>query len=300
MVGFTEPIEVAPGVHLVDACQFGRPRVGGVYVIAADQVALVESGTSLAKDRVLLALDELGIPRDKVRWIFLTHIHLDHAGGAGALLPHLPGAQVVVHPRGAKHLVNPNRLLASVRVAVKERFPLYGEAIPIPEERICQAKDGDRFDLGGRTILALDSPGHAPHHLCFLEEEEGLLFTGDAAGLFYSGRLIPATVPPSFDLEASLSTLKRLYSLNPKTLLYTHFGPRAGREGLSEYGELLVWWVELIKRARGRAGEEEVTVEEVLGELGRAGWPVDDPVVREDLAMSARGAMIYLRHRKGG
>ena len=281
----------------MDTCQFGRPGVGGVYLLEADQVALVESGTSLAKDRVLMALDELGIPRDKVRWIFLTHIHLDHAGGAGALLPHLPDARVVVHPRGAKHLVNPSRLLASVRAAVGERFPLYGEAVPIPEGRVHEARDGDRFDLGGRTILALDSPGHAPHHLCFLEEEEGLLFTGDAAGLFHSGRLIPATVPPSFNLEASLSTLKRLYSLNPKTLLYTHFGPRAGRDALLEYGELLVWWVELVKRALGRAGEQQTAVEEVLDELGRAGWPVDDPVVREDLAMSARGAMIYL-HRQ--
>jgi len=297
LVGFSEPIEVAPGIHLVDTCQFGRPGVGGVYLLEADQVALVESGTSLAKDRVLMALDELGIPRDKVRWIFLTHIHLDHAGGAGALLPHLPGARVVVHPRGATHLVNPSRLLASVRAAVGERFPLYGEAVPIPEGRVHVARDGDRFDLGGRTILALDSPGHAPHHLCFLEEEEGLLFTGDAAGLFHSGRLIPATVPPSFNLEASLSTLKRLYSLNPKTLLYTHFGPRAGRDALLEYGELLVWWVELVKRALGRAGEQQTAVEEVLDELGRAGWPVDDPVVREDLAMSARGAMIYL-HRQ--
>ncbi|HAF69809.1 TPA: hypothetical protein DCL37_00380 [Candidatus Acetothermia bacterium] len=300
MAGFPEPLKAAPGIHLVDAYQFGRPGVGGVYVILADQVALVESGTSLSKDLVLEALDGLGIPRDKVRWIFLTHIHLDHAGGAGALLPYLPSARVVVHPRGAKHLVNPSRLVESVRAAVKGRFPLYGEAIPIPKERIHEAQDGDRFDLGGRTILALESPGHAPHHLCFLEEKDGLLFTGDAAGLFYSGRLVPATVPPSFDLEASLSTLKRLYSLHPSTLLYTHFGPRPGRDALSEYGELLVWWVELVKRALGRAGEEEVAVEEVLGELGRAGWPVDDPTVKEDLSMSARGAMIYLRRREGG
>jgi len=274
--------------------------VGGVYVIEADQVALVEAGTSLAKDRVLVALDELGIPREAVSWLFLTHIHLDHAGGAGALLPHLPGARVVVHPRGAKHLVNPSRLVESVRAAVGGRFSLYGEAVPIPEGRIHEAGDEDRFDLGGRTIIALDSPGHAPHHLCFLEETEGLLFTGDAAGLFYGGRLVPATVPPSFDLGASLSTLKRLYSLHPKILLYTHFGPRADRGALLEYGELLVWWVDTVKRALGQAGEEQEAVEEVLGELGRAGWPVGDPVVREDLAMSARGAMVYLHRREAG
>ncbi|MBC7098073.1 MBL fold metallo-hydrolase [Candidatus Bipolaricaulota bacterium] len=288
-------MEVAPGIYLVDACQFGRPGVGGVYVIVADQVALVESGTSLSKDRVLAALDGLGIPRDKVRWIFLTHIHLDHAGGAGALLPHLPRARVVVHPRGAEHLVDPSRLVESVRAAVKERFPLYGEAIPIPEERIHEAQDGDRFHLGGRTILALDSPGHAPHHLCFLEEKEGLLFTGDAAGLLYGDLLVPATVPPSFDLEASLSTLDRLYGLKPKALFYTHFGPKEGREGLSEYGELLRWWVGLVEGARDRVGEGLEA--EVLGELGRAGWPVEDPMVREDLSMSVRGVLAYLRRR---
>lgn len=290
---------MAEGVYLVDAWQFGRRGIGGVYLLAGTEAALVEAGTSLAVPRILAALGELGIPREAVRWIFVTHVHLDHAGGAGALVRELPRAQVVVHRRGAKHLADPSRLVASVRQAVGDRFPLYGEVIPIPEGRLQVAEDGERFPVGGQIIRVVDAPGHAPHHLCFLEEIKGLLFTGDAAGLFLGGRLLPATVPPSFDLELSLSTLERLSSLDPKALCYTHFGLRPGAEGLSEYAELLPRWLELVRSVWEEAGEDEgAALRLALEELAQGGWPVGDPLLREDLLISVRGALLYLKRRE--
>jgi len=302
LAGFPDGVEeVARGVYLVDAWQFGRPRCGGVYVVQGEEAALVESGTSLAADRILRALSALGIGRTEVCWLFLTHIHLDHAGGAGALLPHLPRARVVVHPRGARHLVDPGRLLESVKAAVGNRFPLYGTAVPIPEDRLYVSEDGERFELGGRVIRAIDSPGHAPHHLCFFEERGKLLFTGDAAGLWLSGRLIPATPPPSFDLAVSLATLEKLSALGPRLILYTHYGPREDGGSLAEYARLLSWWVERVQRALdGASGDEAKAVEALVSELAGEGWPVDDPGVREDLIMSARGAISYLKRREAG
>lgn len=282
--------QVAEGVYLLDAWQFGRPGTGGVYLLSGAEAAVVESGTSLAAPRILAGLEQVGIPREAVHWIFVTHVHLDHAGGAGALMQELPHARAVVHPRGAKHLADPTRLVASVKQAVGDRFPLYGEAIPIPEGRLHPARDGERFTVGAHTLRAVFSPGHAPHHLCFFEEVKGLLYTGDAAGLYLGGRLIPATPPPGFDLEVSLATLERLSTLSPKALCYTHFGLRPGAEGLAEYGELLRWWVRLVDERRMEGA--------VLAELARQGWPVEDERVREDLLMSVRGVLMYLDRRE--
>lgn len=285
-------------VYLVDFGLFGRPRAGGIYVLSGEEAAVVEAGTSHAVPRVLEALEELGIPRTAVRWIFLTHVHLDHAGGAGLLVRELPRAQVVVHRRGAKHLADPARLLASVRQAVGDRFPLYGEAIPIPEERLHVAGDGETFEVGGHLVRAVDAPGHAPHHLCFFEEGKRLLFTGDAAGLYLGGRLYPATVPPSFDLELSLSTLERLAALGPNALCYTHFGLRPGARGLEEYARVLSDWLEVIREAWRGGWDGGADLAGLEARLLAAGWPVRDPLVREDLWMSAKGALLYLKRRE--
>ncbi|HEC63637.1 MAG TPA: MBL fold metallo-hydrolase [Candidatus Acetothermia bacterium] len=290
---------IAGEVYLVDVWQFGRAGLGGVYLIRGEGAALVEAGTSLAVPRILTALEELGISRGKVRWIFVTHVHLDHAGGAGVLVRQLPQARVVVHPRGARHLADPRRLLSSVRQAVGDRFPLYGEAIPIPEEQLYVPEDGEVFPVGKHRIRAVDAPGHAPHHLCFFEETQGLLFTGDAAGLWLDGRLFPATVPPSFDLELSLATLERISALDPKVVCYTHFGPRSGAEGLREYAELLLQWLGWVRDAWQEASWDEGTaVKLLLEQLAREGWPVHDPLLREDLLMSAQGVLGYLKRRE--
>jgi len=288
--------EVLPQLFLVDINHFGQPGLGGAYIFQDDDVALFDAGTSLAKDRILGALDALGVNRDQVRWIFLTHVHLDHAGGAGALLLELPNATVVVHPRGAKHLVDPTKLVASTKSAVGERFRFYGEALPIPEERLHPAQDGEIFPLGKIQVQAIYSPGHAPHHLCFFLPQRGWLFTGDAVGLYIKGRLLPTTVPPNFDLEASLATLDRLAALRPQKLLFTHFGP--GEPTLiEEYRKLLLSWVERVRRHLDKTEEEAVSA--ILAEIQAEGFPVG-PGVSGDWSMSVRGVLGYLRRREAG
>lgn len=289
--------EVHPGVWFLDVEQFGVSGQGGVYLLPGSPAAVVEAGTSLARDRILAALDELRVPRSEVGWMFLTHIHLDHAGGAGALLHELPAARVVVHGRGVRHLVDPSRLVASVKEAVRERFPLYGTAVPIPPDRLHAASDGEVFSGGGFRIQALDTPGHAPHHLCYFLHGERLLFTGDAAGLYLDGVLVPTTVPPSFDLELSLASLDRLRELKPRLLLYTHFGPGSPAL-LSQYADLLRAWVERVQRLRAAHPREEDLVTAVLAEAERDGLIPVGPA-RGDLAMSARGVVAYLASREG-
>ncbi|MCX7750762.1 MAG: MBL fold metallo-hydrolase [Candidatus Bipolaricaulota bacterium] len=289
--------EVYPGVWFLDTEQFGVPGQGGVYLLPGQPAALVEAGTSLAQGRILAALEELRIRREEVAWIFLTHIHLDHAGGAGGLLRELPGAKAVVHPRGTRHLVDPSRLVASVREAVRERFPLYGEAIPIPEDRIHAAGDGEVFPAGGDQIRAVETPGHAPHHLCYFAEGEKLLFTGDAAGLYLGGVLIPTTVPPSFDLELSLASLERMEALGPRLLLYTHFGP-GDPALLGAYKDLLRRWVARVEEGWRAGVDEGALVAQVLSEAEAEGLIPSGPA-RGDLAMSVRGVLAYLRSREG-
>lgn len=289
--------EVHPGVWFLDVEQFGVSGQGGVYLLPGSPAAVVEAGTSLARDRILAALDELRVPRSDVGWIFLTHIHLDHAGGAGALLQELPAARVVVHGRGVRHLVDPSRLVASVKEAVRDRFPLYGTAVPIPADRLHAASDREVLLGGGFRIQAVDTPGHAPHHLCYFVLGEGLLFTGDAAGLYLDGVLIPTTVPPSFDLELSLASLERLMELEPRLLLFTHFGPGSPAL-LPRYADLLRAWVERVQRLRAAHPREEDLVAAVLAAAERDGLIPPGPA-RGDLAMSARGVIAYLSSREG-
>jgi len=288
--------EVHPDVWLLDTGQFGAPGQGAIYILRGKRAAIVESGTSLARERVLGALAQLAIPREDVAWIFLTHIHLDHAGGAGGLLQELPAAKAVVHERGARHLLEPSRLLASVQAAVRDRFPLYGTMSPIPADRLHVAYDGELFAAGGSRIQAVDSPGHAPHHLCYFAEGDRLLFTGDATGLYLSGKLLPSTAPPSFDLDLSLATLGRLAALRPEKLLYTHFGT-GSPDLLAQYAGLLRSWVERVARLRAGAADEDELVARVLGEAAREGLPTD--LARGDLAMSVRGVVQYLAQREG-
>ena len=289
--------EVHPAVWLLDVDQFGAPRQGGVYILPGKPAALVEAGTSLARDRILAALAHLGIAREDVGWIFLTHIHLDHAGGAGGLLQELPQARAVVHARGARHLVDPARLVASVREAARDRFPLYGTMDPVPAGRLHVAQDGEVFPGGRFRLRAVDAPGHAPHHLCYFADGESLLFTGDAVGLYLGGVLLPSTVPPRFDLEASLATLRRLADLDPRLLLFTHFGP-GSPDLLSQYARLLPAWVERVRQlGRGPVAEEEL-VASVVAEAAREGLIPPGPA-RGDLAMAVRGVLGYLRQREG-
>jgi len=279
-----------PNPTIIDTHQFGRMHAGAAYYLRGKRHALIETGTSLSAAHIIDALPE----RVELDYIFVTHVHLDHAGGAGELARRYPHASVIVHPRGSKHLIDPTRLVESVRAATGEMFSLYGEAIPIDAERVHAVEDGERFDLGNGIIIeAIYSPGHAPHHVCYFEPEGRTLYTGDAAGALRNGALYCTTPPPSFDLELSLHTIDRLRSLKPRRIFYTHFGPGDDADRLlASYGDLLKRWGDEIDARRGHMEPSEL-IDDVLADESLVP-PGFNEQLRSELAMSVRGVLAYL------
>jgi len=219
---------LAGDLILIDTDYSHTPEAIGAYLLLGERPALIETGPASTIETLLDGIRAAGLdPRD-LQAIAVTHIHLDHAGAAGALVNRFPHLDVYVHPVGAPHLIDPARLLASARRLYGEALErLMGETIPLPRERVHMLEDGAQVRLGSRRLVALDSPGHAGHHLAFLDEASGDLFTGDAAGVALPGSryVAPPTPPPDLDIPAWRVTLARLRALRPRRLLLTHFGP---------------------------------------------------------------------------
>ena len=226
-------INYGDGIAAIDS-GFIRPRLAAVHcIIEEDNVALVDTATNPSSIKVLAALAAHGVRPTQVDWILLTHIHLDHAGAAGVLARVLPNARVAVHQRGARHMADPSRLMAGTvsvygEELVRER---YGEILPIPPERITEVKEGSLLKLGARTIRVLDTPGHARHHVCYVDETTGHIFTGDTFGLSYreldnAGRafVLPVTTPTQFEPDALHESVARIAALKPEAVYVTHFG----------------------------------------------------------------------------
>lgn len=213
---------------LIDTGFDGTPEAVGVYLLPGDPPGLVETGPASCADALLRGIAAAGLQPGDIRVIAVTHIHLDHAGAAGTLARRLPNAQVYAHPIGAPHLTDPSRLLRSAaRLYGDDLVRLFGETQPVPADRLRVLNDGDRLRIGGRTLVALDTPGHARHHHAYWDEASGDLFTGDIAGVALPrSRFVRApTPPPELDLAAWKASLARIRALRPRRLLLTHFGP---------------------------------------------------------------------------
>jgi glyoxylase-like metal-dependent hydrolase (beta-lactamase superfamily II) len=230
------------GVHVVDS-GFVRPRFDAIHLIVeAGRAAIVDTGTRDAVAPTLEALASLGLGPEAVDWIILTHVHLDHAGGAGHLMQRLPNARLAVHPRGVVHMTDPAKLWAGT-VAVygaREAESMYGEPLPVPADRIEPLPDGATLSLAGRRLDILDAPGHARHHVVIRDSATGHLFAGDTFGISYrefdvDGRpfAFPSSTPVQFDPDALRATLRRMLALRPEAILLTHWSqvgdiPRLG------------------------------------------------------------------------
>ncbi|NZA25382.1 MBL fold metallo-hydrolase [Luteimonas sp. SJ-92] len=213
---------------------YQRPRFCAAYLIVErGRAAFVDCGTNHSVPRLLAALEAQGLAPDAVDRVILTHVHLDHAGGAGALMRELPNARLVVHPRGAPHMIDPARLVASAKqVYGEEEFAAsYGELVPVPESRVEAAADGHVVDLGGRPLLCADTPGHARHHLAVWDARSRSWFAGDIFGLSYreldtarGAFAIPTTSPVQFDPAQMRASVRRMLGEAPEAVYVTHYG----------------------------------------------------------------------------
>jgi glyoxylase-like metal-dependent hydrolase (beta-lactamase superfamily II) len=242
-------------VFEVDTLMGGHSGITSGYLIRSDRPCLVETGTALSAPHVIEALTSLGVGPADLATIVVTHIHLDHAGGVGDIAEAFPGAQVVVHERGARHLVDPTRLVASAhRVFGPVMDQLFGDLRPTSAERVVALGHVGVIDLGGgRRLEAFHAPGHASHHVGLLDPDTGDLYTGDAAGVYVpeADELRPATPPPDFDLDLALASMTRMRDVRPTRLLFAHYGPVSAVDSALDRSEaVLRQWVELVREAR--------------------------------------------------
>lgn len=217
----------APGVTRIDHGWYGPGFIASYLLADGDELALVEAGPASTLDTLLAGIRAAGHDPARLTRILLTHVHLDHAAGAGQLAALAPDATVHVHPLGTPHLVDPSRLLASAGRLYGDRMQeMWGTMLPISPHRIRPLKDGESVRVGTRTLVALDTPGHAAHHLSFHEPDAGLVFTGDVGGIRLDGarHVRPPTPPPELDTRAWLASIERLRAVEPRMLLPTHFG----------------------------------------------------------------------------
>lgn len=256
------------GIYLLDA-HYLRDNLAAVYMIVeGDSVALVETANAPSLKYVLEALSELNLTPEAVKYILLTHIHLDHAGGAGSYMAAFPNAQLVVHPKGVRHMVDPSYLEAGVVGVYGQEFvdKIYGKLAPIDVNRIISAEDGLVINLNGRELICRDTPGHANHHNIIIDGKTGGIFSGDIFGVAYpelnfkNKRLVfPTTTPVNFSPEKMLNSIKLIESYAPQYIYLTHFGQVSNIEQIAN--ELRRMVADYIAIAHESAGAQDVVAE---------------------------------------
>jgi glyoxylase-like metal-dependent hydrolase (beta-lactamase superfamily II) len=293
-------------LHCVDTGMYDVAGYGSVYLLDGERPALVDSGIGADRERVFALLDAAGVGRDELAVIALTHVHLDHAGGAGFVAAECPNAEVVVHERGAPHVVDPSRLVEGTRRVVGEQWRYYADPEPVPGERVRSVTGGDRIDLGEHALVVHEAFGHAPHQVVFEDPENDAVFTGDSAGLYVPAldAVVPTSPPPQFDYPQALADLHTLARIEPSTLLYAHFGPAPAAGRLDEYAHTLAEWVTDVAETRTleRATDENGDVAERVVERFAAGSAYEEAwgrrKARAETALNARGVLAYLDRRE--
>jgi glyoxylase-like metal-dependent hydrolase (beta-lactamase superfamily II) len=304
----------ADGITAVDT-EYVRPQMDASHVVVAGgRAAIVDTGPNTAVPLILAGLEKLGLAPEAVDLLFLTHVHLDHAGGAGALMQALPNAVCVVHPRGAPHMIDPAKLITGTRAVYGDELyaKLYGDILPVAPERLAVTGDGQKFDLAGRVFECVHTPGHALHHQAIVDHGTASIFTGDTFGLSYrefdTARgpwITPTTTPTQFDPAQLKSSIVRLMQFKPGKLYLTHYSevsdcPRLANDMYDAIDE----FVAIARRSDGDERrmkfELRQLAHESLADHGcKLGAEAIDAILAKDFELNAAGLAYWLKREAG-
>ena len=307
---YLEPL--GHGIHAIDT-GFHRDRFDAAYLIVQDgRAAFVDTGTNFSVPRLLGALQALGLERDAVDWVIPTHVHLDHAGGVGSLMQALPTARLLVHPRGARHLIDPSALyqgaLAVYGQAEMDRA--YGQLVPVAAERVVSSADGMTVELAGRPLTLIDTPGHARHHHCIWDEATRGWFTGDTFGISYREFdtaagfwIMPTSTPVQFEPDAMHRSIDRLMAREPACAYLTHYSRIDDTAAAAaQLRQLLDAMVALGQRLKNVPDRHQALVDGLLDlyvdSLHHHGSRIDRATIGQllaiDIELNAQGLAIWL------
>ena len=301
--------------HLIDIGLY-RPELGACYLLRdGDELAFVDCGTARSLPQILATIETLGCRPEQVRWVIPTHVHLDHGGGAGQLMAACPNATLVAHPNGYPHLVDPSRLQAgATAVYGEEEFARdYGELLAVPAERAIAAEEGQQFELGGRKLSFIHTPGHANHHGCVFDSQSGYLFTGDTFGLGYqefaasSPYIVATTSPVAFDPEAWQDSLDRMLAYQPDAVCLTHYSKHVGpaslapmlRESIEAHVRIALEEEENGSNGRDKRLQDAVDDLLVGGAVAHCGMDAERAreILWNDIRLNAQGLGVWLKRR---
>ena len=309
-------IEYEGGVNVIDA-DFHREHMAGCYLVeAGTEVAFIEVGTNSSTPRLMKVLESRGWKPEDVSYVIVTHVHLDHAGGAGSLMQLLPNATFLVHPYGARHMIGPSKLEAGARAVYGDKLfdEVYGTLIPVEEGRSRIMEDGDQVTLGNRQLRFMDSPGHARHHFCVYDSLTNGWFTGDTFGLSYrefdtanGAFLLPTTTPIQFDPEVLKASVRKLVADKPDYMYLTHYGRVGDVQRLAKIMidgvDTLVGFAEKYKDDDSRGQKIETAMGDwLLAGLEKHGVKLDQmrclELLGSDIKLNTQGIEFWLDHRK--
>jgi len=297
---------VGAKVSLIDTIGVGQPSSIAVYAVRGEKTALIDCGHASSYENVLRGLEGLGIMPSDVDYLVPTHVHLDHGGATGHLLRKMKNARVLAHERGVPHLVDPTRLVESAtRVFGEELMSMYGRPLPVDKEKITAVGEEHFLDLGGVGLTLIHTPGHAPHQVSVLIEEERMVVTADAVGAVLPAvpAVFPTTPPPSLDPQELSRSVERLIQMDPKRLLAPHYGVRSDvARVFEETQRKTLEWVESGRAMRDR----HLTLDEMAEEFSKkvaleARMRVRDlPIpAKVSIRSSAMGILHYLEKSSG-
>ncbi|OMP66969.1 MBL fold metallo-hydrolase [Domibacillus epiphyticus] len=294
-------------IFLVDLHDSGFSKRTGSYIFHESKKAIIETSASPSIPYLLKGLKELEIDPDEIEYIIVTHIHLDHSGGAGLFLTYCPNAKIIVHPKGARHLSDPTRLIASAKTVYGENFTeLFDPILPVPADRIIEMEDGGTIDLGGRILSFIHTPGHANHHFSIYDEKSNGIFTGDTAGIRYAqladegeAFYLPTTSPNQFNPDEMKKSIKTMMSYHPDRIYFGHYGMSdEPEEAMAMVLEWLDFFMDTAENTESVEELSETLLEKIKQFLTKKEIPLHHPVydiLKVDMDICSQGIMLYLK-----